>query len=260
MSSSKAQALAARLQQQLNVSEYGLGLVLSYGVNFYPTLAVSKGVETEWIHIAGLGNAGRVDGIGQPQRDYSPHMLQVLRQSRTGVSQVVNITAIAGTALDGEYFVLADESGTVGFWFDETGTTPMPVTGAARNVKITTVASTDTAAQVAGKLVTAIGADTKFTSALVSGANLTATNKYVGIITAVPAAGTSGFTVTKATSGVNVPTQLEMREKVLAEAVRLGAEVQIWEIATAPTSFDLTNATMIVDIFPDPMNKLTNQQ
>ena len=259
MSSRKAQALSARLQQQLNVSKLGLALVTSYDSDFYPTLAVSLGAETEWLHFASLGNAGRVDGIGMPQRDYSPHMVQLLRQSRVGVKQIVNITAVAGTALDGEFFVLADENGTVGFWFDETGTTPMPVTGAHRNVKITTVASTDNAAAVAGKLVTAIALDSKFTSALVSGAVLTATNKYVGIITAVPDAGTSGFTLA-VTAGTNVPTQLEMRERVMAEAIRLGTEIQIWEVVTAPTSFTLAGATMIADIFPDPTNKLTNQQ
>ena len=142
MTAFKAQAMSQRLQQQLNVSMQGLAFVLSFDSNGYPTLAVTKSAETVWVYIADQGNAGRVDGLGLPQRAYSPHVVQILRED----------------------------------W-----------------------------------------------------------------------------------AGNTAPTQLEMRERITAECVKLGAEVQIWE-HEAPTAFVLTGAALIADIFPDPINKLTNGQ
>ena len=55
------------------------------------------------------------------------------------------------------------------------------------------------------------------------------------------------------------PTQWPMREAVLAECIKLGAEVQLWEME-APTSFDLTTATLLITLPADPINKLTNGQ
>ena len=141
MTAFKAQAMSQRLQQQLNVSQAGLAFVLALDTNGYPTLAVTKGSETVWVYIADQGNAGRIDGLGLPQRAYSPHVVQILRED----------------------------------W------------------------------------------------------------------------------------ATTAPTQLEMRERITAECVKLGAEVQIWE-HEAPSAFVLTGAALIADIFPDPINKLTNGQ
>lgn len=142
MTAFKAQAMAQRLKQQLPQVVAGVTVVLSVDVNGFPTLACTVSAETVFVKITDQGNAGRVDGIGMPQRAYSPHKVQILRES------------------------------------------------------------------VAGSVT---------------------------------------------------PSQYPLREAVVGESVKLGSLVEIWEVE-APTSFDLTSATLIVSLPMDPINKLTNGQ
>jgi hypothetical protein len=117
---------------------------------------------------------------------------------------VTTTTQGAGSALDGKYFQLADVSGVVTVWFDvgNTGTSQPTVAGTNRYLEITTIALEDTAAQVAGKLRTAIDADSKFDVGTLTDATFTAICKDLKAVTNA-AAGNSGFTVSVSTQGAD---------------------------------------------------------
>ena len=85
-----------------------------------------------------------------------------------GTSSVANTTDInvAGSnavSIDGTYFVMYDDSGSVAFWYDSTGSTPQPVAGTTRYVQIGLL-STDTDYEIAQKTQAAIEADAKFSA------------------------------------------------------------------------------------------------
>lgn len=122
-------------------------------------------------------------------------------------AQVQTILCVGDTAgsLDGKYFILYDESGSVGFWFDvdNNGTSaPAEATACDRAVEITTVATGDSAATVAGKVATAIDADSKFVAPAPGAATVTVTNTATQDISN-GSAGDSGFTVTTTVEGVS---------------------------------------------------------
>lgn len=52
----------------------------------------------------------------------------------------------------------------------------------------------------------------------------------------------------------------DLRAKVLAESVKCGAETELWEKATLPSTFDLSGATLQATIKSDAINPLTAQQ
>lgn len=105
----------------------------------------------------------------------------------------------ASNSLNGKYFTLQDSAGSVAFWYDTTGITPEPLHGATRAVRISTVATGDSANTVATKTGVVVNADLSF-SATVLGNVITVTDALNG---ARPAAsnGTSGFTVAEITNG-----------------------------------------------------------
>lgn len=77
----KAQAMARRFKQQVALVVSGLTLTESFDSSNYPIEKVVKGAEIVWVKIESRGNAGRVDGLGLPQRAYSPHKVIILRSS-----------------------------------------------------------------------------------------------------------------------------------------------------------------------------------
>ena len=122
----------------------------------------------------------------------------------TGVAEVTTITAVADVSdsLDGTYFLAQDIDGSVAFWIDtdNSGTTiPAGAAAADRAVEITTIATNDSAATIGGLLRTAVGADSKFTTAG-SGADCIATNVDKVILTDM-ADGDSGFSFNTDTQG-----------------------------------------------------------
>lgn len=105
-------------------------------------------------------------------------------------------------SLDAKYFILRDEAGTVAFWIDvDNDGAVEPAHGADRSVEITTIATGDSAAVVAGKVAAAIEADLKFTAS-VQGATVTATCLAFAPGVGAAANGNSGFTVTRTQLGV----------------------------------------------------------
>lgn len=108
-------------------------------------------------------------------------------------------TGSASNSLNGKYFTLQDENGSVAFWYDTTGITSEPLHGANRSVIISSILPGDSASTVATKTAVVINSDASF-SATALGNDITVTDAVNG---ARPAAssGTSGYTVTEITNG-----------------------------------------------------------
>lgn len=123
------------------------------------------------------------------------------------VAQVEKLTAVADSSddLDGQGVLLQDDVGSVAFWIDmdDSGTTiPAWASAADRAVEVTTLVTDDSASVVAGKLATAIAADSKFTSAVAVGAEVTITHTPAGVRSAIGADGDSaGFSFSLETAG-----------------------------------------------------------
>jgi len=100
MSLFKAQAHERDLQQRLQILLPAATFVYSQDTQGFPILKVTNGGETEWIYItteyaaqsgapvgsdpaggSGPTPSGHVDGLGLPQRVYSPHMCQIYREA-----------------------------------------------------------------------------------------------------------------------------------------------------------------------------------
>jgi len=109
---------------------------------------------------------------------------------------------VADTTIDGTYFTLQDQDGSVAFWYDLSGTTPEPLHGADRAIEIMTVNFGDTASTIATKSAVLIVADPKFASALVVSNQITVTDTNNGARIA-SSAGTTGFTIAESIAGID---------------------------------------------------------
>ena len=120
-----------------------------------------------------------------------------------GTPTTHTIDTVSAAALDGKYFTLTDDIGTVAYWYDvdNNGTAAPTVSGAYRYVKIATVITADTAATVATKTSQYLDLDVKFSST-VSISTITVVNTFNGDVT-VGGAGTSGFTIAKTVIGTS---------------------------------------------------------
>jgi hypothetical protein len=81
MAQFKSQAHARELKQRLSLLVSGLSISENVDSNGMESLKLVKGSETIFIKIDVSDNAGRVDGLGLPQRVYSPHICQILRDN-----------------------------------------------------------------------------------------------------------------------------------------------------------------------------------
>ena len=108
----------------------------------------------------------------------------------------------ADISLDGTYFILQDQNGSVAFWYDVSGATSEPLHGADRAIEITTVNAGDSANDVATKTAVFIVGDSEYATAIVSTNEITVTDAENGTRPAA-SAGTSGFTVVEITDGVD---------------------------------------------------------
>lgn len=80
-----------------------------------------------------------------------------------GLCNITYCSFLAETkvTLDGDYFILYDYAGSVGVWFDGTGATGAPVTGADRDIEID-ISATASATDIANQVVATLGADSEF--------------------------------------------------------------------------------------------------
>ena len=116
--------------------------------------------------------------------------------SDIGSTAIACVADVAGS-LDGTYFILEDDAGSVAFWIDvDDSGTAEPAHGADRSVEITTVTTGMTAAQVGTAVYTKIIADAKFSAGSDDLAgNIVVAHDGFSTMEQV-SAGTSGFTFT----------------------------------------------------------------
>lgn len=113
----------------------------------------------------------------------------------------VAVTTQGLDSLQSKYFILYDNSNdSVAFWFNIAGGGVEPAHGASRSVEMTSIGASDADTAVATAVEVYIEADEWNSS--VASATITATATAVGARSA-PSAGTSGFTITVTTPGVN---------------------------------------------------------
>lgn len=122
MANFKAQAHMRELAQRLSLSISGATITQSLDANGMPEAKVVKGSETIFIKITDLGNAGRVDGLGLPQRAYSPHQVQILQDLDTISDKDARAKVLAACAKLGMKLQLWEKA-TLPASFDLTGAT-----------------------------------------------------------------------------------------------------------------------------------------
>lgn len=87
----KAQAMARRFKQQMEVSLSGVAIAETLDAEGYPVQTVVHGGETLYVLVQNRGNASRVDGLGLPQRAYSPHAVVIIREDFASTEQPSSI-------------------------------------------------------------------------------------------------------------------------------------------------------------------------
>ena len=118
------------------------------------------------------------------------------------VTQVT--TGTADDSVDGTYFTLYDENGSVAVWYNVSGTTPEPYHGASRSISVSTVSYGDSAIMIANKTAAKLQSDVAWTTSYTVG------NTYFQVEDAITGgrhdatSDTSGFTVTTLQQGSNV--------------------------------------------------------
>lgn len=123
------------------------------------------------------------------------------------VAQVESLTCPADVSdsLDAQGVLLQDDAGSVAFWIDtdDSGTTiPAWASAADRAVEVTTIATDDSANDVATAMAAAINGDSKFSSPAPAGAVAVITHTPAGARSAGGADGDSGgFSFTTSTPG-----------------------------------------------------------
>lgn len=148
----------------------------------------------------------------------------------TGFTVNNTVAGVDKDSLDGTYFILEDQNGSVAFWFDvDANGTLEPIHGADRSVQIATVLSGDDANTVAGRVAAAVGADAEF-SASAAGNVVTATDANNGARPA-PSDGTSGFSISTTVNGSDGTP----------EVVTIGSSVNIFPLANTAVSDIVTS-------------------
>lgn len=81
MSAFKAQATMRELKQRLQLTMPSASFSEAQDADGYPAIKVVLNTEVALAKIAQDGNAGRIDGLGLPQRSYSPHIAELLQDA-----------------------------------------------------------------------------------------------------------------------------------------------------------------------------------
>lgn len=103
-------------------------------------------------------------------------------------------------ALEGTYFTLEDASGSVGIWFNLDGLTPIPVTGADRDLEVA-INTGDLDTDLADATAIVLHADSEY-SAISNTYNIIVEDVNVGVRTDI-SSGTSGLVVNVSNQGVD---------------------------------------------------------
>jgi hypothetical protein len=81
MSAFKAQAHIRELKQRLQLTMPSATITEAMDADGFSSLKIVNSTEVFLCKVITDGNAGRVDGLGLPQRSYSPHIAQALQDS-----------------------------------------------------------------------------------------------------------------------------------------------------------------------------------
>jgi hypothetical protein len=178
--------------------------------------------------------------------------LQVkIEQGSSSRQEKHTITCVADDSddLDGTFFTLPDEVGTVGFWIDtDDSGTSAPTTGADRDVEISTIVTDDDDETVASKIAAVINADSKF-SAVAVGAVVTVTCLAYNANSDSAAANTSGFTIAQTVVGVDSGKKYTVRDNgsTAQLPVEVFDDVKIASITSFTFSGSLLISVAVVD-------------
>lgn len=159
----------------------------------------------------------------------------------SGFTAARSVNGTADASIDGKYFIINDENGSVAVWYDvgDDGT-PEPFHGASRSIRVGGVNYGDSAATVAAATVAAVNPDLSFIASNLSNV-ITITNVADGNVPDATA-GTSGFAVVVAQQG-SLPGD---------ELITNAGNVVIFPLAgnDVQTIADTVNAGTIVAIAP----------
>lgn len=140
-----------------------------------------------------------IDGVSLSVGD----RILVKNQDDSQDINTIDTTGATGSGINGTYFILYDENGSVAFWIDtdDSGTLiPDNATLADRAIEITTIAAADTAGTIATKIRAVINTDSKFSAPAPAGNVITVTLVQARCVNAADE-GTSGFTITNTQNG-----------------------------------------------------------
>lgn len=100
MSAFKAQAHMRELVQRLKLSLAGAIIDQSQDAEGIPSIRVEKDGEAACLKIKMDGNASRTDGLGLPQRVYSPHIAEMLQDAdqTSAASKLLKLRLAAAVA------------------------------------------------------------------------------------------------------------------------------------------------------------------
>jgi uncharacterized phage protein gp47/JayE len=148
---------------------------------------------------------------------------------------------VADDSLEGEYFILQDQNGSVAFWYDVSGVATEPLHGADRSVEIVSVVAGDSAIDVASKTAVAITSDSQFSASAATNI-ITITDANNGV-RPTSSAGTTPFTVAQITAGVD--DTFETISIPLSVKFYPLLNTAVDEIATVVSSSPLIEATVL---------------
>lgn len=166
--------------------------------------------------------------------------LPVPSPGTSGFTTARSVNGTADASLDGKYFIINDENGSVAVWYDvgDDGTSE-PFHGADRSIRVPGVNYGDSAATVAAATVAVVNPDLFFTASNLSNV-ITITNVADGNVPA-PSAGTSGFGISS-TDGSLATSELITNAGNVVFFPLVGNDVQ--------TIADTVNAGTIMEIAP----------
>jgi hypothetical protein len=114
-STHKAEGLIRRLKQQLGIQIAAVVLTDLVDTDEFPILKVVKGSEIVFVKIM-TRDTNRVDGIGLPQRAYSPHKVIIFRDTTTSDAAAREMVSSEATRLGTKVEIW--EAATCAVWAD----------------------------------------------------------------------------------------------------------------------------------------------
>ena len=111
MSAFKAQATMRELKQRLQLLMPTATIQDALDADGFPAITVTYSTEKAAAKIITDGNAGRVDGLGLPQRSYSPHIAEMIQDSDqvTQASKELKIKMVSAMSLLGMKLYIKEE-------------------------------------------------------------------------------------------------------------------------------------------------------